>query len=75
MRNRKYHLYLSNIERYFIIRCLLILRNKLILQGKYTDGVDDIIIKFTKIGIGTGVELSCLLLLITQFMNCILALS
>lgn len=48
MRKRKYHLYLTDTERRFIIQCLLNLRNNLISQGKYIDGVDDVIIKFTK---------------------------
>ena len=48
MRNPQYHLYLSKAEHRLIIQCLLNLRNNLILQGKYTDGVDDILIKFTK---------------------------
>lgn len=45
---RKYQLYLSKAEQRFILQCLLNLRNNLISQGKYTDGVDDVIIKFTK---------------------------
>ena len=48
MKKRKYHLYLSKAEYCLMIQCLLNLRNNLILQGKYTDGVDDILIKFTK---------------------------
>ena len=48
MRNPKYHLYLSKAEHCFIIQCLLNLRNNLILQDKCTDGVDDILIEFTK---------------------------
>lgn len=48
MRNPQYHLYLSKAEHCLIIQCLLDYRNKLISQGKYTDGVDEIIIKYTK---------------------------
>lgn len=48
MKKRKYHLYLSKAEYHFIIQCLLNLRDNLILQGKYTDVVDDLLIKFTK---------------------------
>ena len=48
MRNRKYYLRLTNIEYRFIIQCLLDYRNKRIVQGKYTDGVDELIIKYTK---------------------------
>lgn len=48
MKKRKHHLYLSKAEHRFIIQCLLNLRNNLILQEKYTDGVDDILFKFMK---------------------------
>lgn len=48
MRKRKYYLRLTNTEHCFIIQCLLEYRNKLISQGKYTDGVDELIIKYTK---------------------------
>nr|DAZ17347.1 MAG TPA: hypothetical protein [Caudoviricetes sp.] len=48
MRKRKYHLFLTDTERRFVIQCLLNLHNILVAQGKYTDGVDEVIIKFTK---------------------------
>ena len=48
MRKRKYYLRLTNAEHRFILQCLLNYRNKLISQGRYTDGVDDLIIKYTK---------------------------
>ena len=48
MRKRKYYLRLTDAEHHLIIQCLLNYRNKLISQGKYTDGVDDLIIKYTK---------------------------
>ena len=48
MRKRKYYLRLTNTEQHLIIQCLLEYRNKLISQGKYTDGVDEFIIKYTK---------------------------
>ena len=48
MRKRKYYLRLTNFEYRFIIQCLLNYRNKLISQGKYTDGVDELIIKYIK---------------------------
>lgn len=43
MRKRKYYLRLTNTERHVILQCLLEYRNKLISQGKYTDGVDELI--------------------------------
>lgn len=48
MRNPRYHLYLSPDERRTVINSLIDLRNDLISQGKYTDVIDELIIKFTK---------------------------
>ena len=48
MRNPKYHIYLTPDERRTVINSLIDLRNDLILQGKYTDIIDELIIKFTK---------------------------
>ena len=45
---RKYYLRLTNAEHHFIIQSLLNYRNKLISQGKYTVGVYELIIKYTK---------------------------
>lgn len=44
----KYHLYLTNEERRAVIGSLIDLRNDLLLQGKYTDVIDELLIKFTK---------------------------
>ena len=48
MRKRKYYLYLTAEERRLIFNTLLSLRNKLIAQGRYTDTVDELIIKIRK---------------------------
>ena len=48
MRKQKYHLSLTDTERRLVVQCLFDLRNVLIAQGKYTDAVDEVIIKFTK---------------------------
>ena len=48
MRNPKYHIYLTPDERRTVINSLIDWRNDLITQGKYTDVIDDLIIKFTK---------------------------
>ena len=48
MRNPKYHLYLTSDERRTVINSLIDLRNNLILQGKYTDVIDELLIKLTK---------------------------
>ena len=45
MREPKDHLYLSHEEVRLIIQELIDKRNKLIQMGKYTDAVDDLIIK------------------------------
>lgn len=46
MRNSKYHLYLTDSGYNSIVNALINLKNVLISQGKYTDGVDDVLIKF-----------------------------
>ena len=51
MRNPKYHLYLTPDERRTVINSLIDLRNDLISRGKYTDLVDELLIKFTKANI------------------------
>ena len=48
MRNPKYHIYLMPDERRMVINSLIDLRNNLILQGKYTDIIDELLIKLTK---------------------------
>ena len=48
MRNPKYHLYLTHNERRTVINSSICLKNDLILQGRYTDGVDELIVKLTK---------------------------
>ena len=45
----KYHIYLTAEERRVVINSLIELRNDLVSQGKYTDIVDELIIKFTKV--------------------------
>lgn len=46
--NKKYWLYISKNEYDLIIHYLIDLKNSLIKQGRYTDAVDDILIKFLK---------------------------
>lgn len=48
MRNPKYHLYLMPDERRTVINSLICLKNDLISQGRYTDAVDELIVKLTK---------------------------
>lgn len=44
----KYHIYLTAEERRVVINSLIDLRNNLISQGRYTDIIDELLIKFTK---------------------------
>ena len=48
MRNPKYHIYLTSDERRKVINSLIDLRNDLISRGKYTDIIDELLIKLTK---------------------------
>ena len=48
MRNPKYHIYLTPDERRTVINSLIDLRNGLISQGKYTDIIDELLVKLTK---------------------------
>lgn len=42
---QKYYLALNDQERRFVIEILNQLRNKLIADGKYTDAVDEVLLK------------------------------
>lgn len=48
MKGEKHHIYLSTKERNEIVASLINLKNKLIEQGRYTDLVDEIMIKLQK---------------------------
>lgn len=45
MREKKYHLYLTADEQSKVIQSLIDLKNNLIAQGRYTDVVDDVLLK------------------------------
>lgn len=45
MREKKYHLYLTADEQSKVIQSLIDLKNNLISQGRYTDAVDDVLLK------------------------------
>ncbi len=45
MRNLKYYIAIDEYERRIIINSLNNLRNKLIAEGRYTDVVDDVLVK------------------------------
>ena len=48
MKEAKYHLYLDDNEYNTVIQSLICLKNSLIEQGRYTDAVDDVLIKLSK---------------------------
>ncbi|MFR6002106.1 hypothetical protein [Ruminococcus sp.] len=48
MKDPKYHIYLTNEERYEVLKSLIDLKNEMIVQGKYTDVLDEIIVKLYK---------------------------
>ena len=48
MRNTKYHIYLNSEERRLLINSLINLKNRLIAEGKYTDLVDEVLVKVAK---------------------------
>ena len=45
MKEQKYHLYLYDEEYRRVLQSLIRLKNSLIAQGRYTDGVDDVLCK------------------------------
>ena len=45
MREKKYHLYLTADEQSKVIQSLIDLKNNLIAPGRYTDAVDDVLLK------------------------------
>ena len=45
MRNKKYYIALDDFERQLVVNCLNEMRNNLIANGKYTDAVDEVLLK------------------------------
>ena len=48
MRNQKYYIAIDESERRIILNALNALRNKLLAQDRYTDAVDEILLKLLK---------------------------
>lgn len=48
MKQKVFHIYLTEQERTQVITSLIELKSSLIVQGRYTDAVDDALIKITK---------------------------
>lgn len=47
MREEKNHLYVDSQDRSILLHSLVALKNQLIQQGRYTDPVDELIVKVT----------------------------
>lgn len=47
MREQKYHIYLTEQERLDVIKSLVNLKTALAIKGRYTDAVDDVLVKLT----------------------------
>ena len=45
MREKIYHIYLTDDEQSRVIQSLINLKNNLIVQGRYTDAVDEVLLK------------------------------
>ncbi len=45
MLNKKYYLHLTYEEQRIVLKSLIDMKNELIKQGRYTDPVDELIIK------------------------------
>lgn len=45
MRDKKYYIALDDFERRAVVNCLNEMRNNLIAKGKYTDAVDEVLLK------------------------------
>ncbi len=47
MREQKYHIYLTEQERLDVIKSLVHLKTTIASKGRYTDAVDDVLVKLT----------------------------
>ena len=45
MKEKKYQIALDDFERRVIVNCMNEMRNKLIADGKYTDALDEVLLK------------------------------
>ena len=47
MKNPKYNVYLTNEERSEVLKSLIDLKNSMMEQGRYTDLLDEVIVKLS----------------------------
>ena len=45
MKEKKYYIALDDFERRVVVNCINEMRNKLIADGKYTDALDEVLLK------------------------------
>ncbi|MBR3784781.1 MAG: hypothetical protein IKJ77_00010 [Firmicutes bacterium] len=45
MKEKKYYIAFNDFERRVIVNCMNEMRNKLIADGKYTDALDEVLLK------------------------------
>ena len=48
MKEKKYYIALDNFERRVVVNCMNEMRNKLIADGKYTDALDEVLLKIIR---------------------------
>ena len=45
MKEKKYYIALDDFEHRVVVNCMNEMRNKLIAEGKYTDALDEVLLK------------------------------
>ena len=48
MKEKKYCIALDDFEKRVVVNCMNEMRNKLIADGKYTDALDDVLLKIIR---------------------------
>ena len=48
MKDKKYYITLDDFERRVVVNCMNEMRNKLIADGKYTDALDEVLLKIIR---------------------------
>ena len=48
MKEKKYYIALDDFERRVVVNCMNEMRNKLIADGKYSDALDEVLLKIIR---------------------------